>query len=275
MTGHVVTAGIDAILPIGKPGSPAGRGPAEMDLFNGRPLIAWAAEEALHAGAARILMVAPEEHPGIAAAADQLQQALQAHHAATGRSIPLVQLIHPADGPDGWDGLIRAAARHSLGARALLVDPATVLTDGGLITTFGAFMLRGAARDTGPVPLLAIAEQEWEEALSRPVLVEDDAGLAVAFHHPASDTCLVFAGRALLPLPLPEPVVPDFPDQFPFEPLTRLLLSAGGRGVKMLFHPIDCRFTGAAPPVPEGLPAGAGLPGFVSRLGLGALQRIA
>lgn len=269
-----MTAGIDAILPIGKPGAAAGRGPSEMALFNGRPLIAWAAEEALHAGAGRILMVAPEGHPD-SAAAGHLRQALQAHHAATGRAVALVQLAHPVDGPEGWDGLIRAAARHCLGTRALLIDPATVLTDGGRITTFGAFMLCSAASDTDPVPLLAVAELEWEEALSLPVFTEEGAGFAAAFHHPTSDTSLAFTGRALLPLPLPEAATSSWPDQFPFEPLTRLLLSAGGRAVRMLFHPIDHRFTGVAAPAPENPSPGIRLPAFVSRVGLGALQRIA
>ncbi len=265
---------IDAILPIGKPGRPVGRDAPEMTVFNGRPLIAWAAEEALHAGAARILMVAPEGYHDTAAIADQLHRALQAHHAATGHPVQLVQLSDPANGPEGWDGLIRAAARHCNGTRALLVDPATALTDGGLITTYGAFMLRRAALDTGPVPLLAIAELDWEDALLLPVFTEDDTGLAPAFHPPATDTCLAFTGRALLPLPLPEAAA-GLPDQFPFEPLTRLLLSAGGREVELRFHPVDFRFAGADAPVPEGPPPGTRLPAFTPRLGLGALQRIA
>lgn len=269
-----MTNGIDAILPIGKPGLPAGRDAPEMAMFNGRRLIAWAAEEAIHAGATRILMVAPEGYPDTAAIADQLHRALQAHQAATGRPVQLVQLVHPADGPEGWDGLIRAATRHCNGTRALLVDPVIALTDGGLITTFGAFMLRRAALDTGPVPLLAIAELDWEDALLLPVFTGDDAGLAPVFHPPATDTCLAFAGRALLPLPLPEAAA-SLPDPFPFEPLTRLLLSIGSRVVELRFRPVDFRFAEADTPAPEGPPPGSRLPAFTSRLGLGALQRIA
>lgn len=265
---------IDAILPIGKPDRPAGHDAPEMAMLDGQPLIAWAAEEALHAGATRILMVAPEGYPDTAAIADRLHRALQTHHATTGRPVQLVQLAHPADGPEGWDGLIRAAARHCNGTWALLVDPATALTDGGLITTFGAFMLRRAATGAGPVPLLAIAELDWEDALLLPVFTEDDTGLATACHPPATDTCLAFAGRALLPLPLPEAAA-GLPDQFPFEPLTRLLLSAGGQEVELRFHPVDFRFAGTGDPVPEGPPPGSRLPTSTSRLGLGALQRIA
>ena len=267
-----MTNGIDAILPIGKPGTPRGHTPPELATLNGQSLIAWAAQEAVHAGATRILMVAPEGHPEAGAIVDQLQKVLQTHHTATGRPVQLVPLVRPVDGPEGWDGLIRTAAHHCHGTQVLLVDPATAMMDGGQITTLTALMLRRAASDIGPVPLLAIAGLEWEEALSLPVFTENDAGLSPAFHHPVTDSCLVFAGRALLPLPLPDAAFADLPDQIPYEPLTRLLLSAGGKGVKSRFRPVDFRFGGGDLPTPEGPPPGTKLPALISRLGLGAVQ---
>lgn len=270
-----MTNTLDVIMPIGKPGAPAGQDAAELALFNGRPLIVWAAEEALHAGATRILMVAPEGYTEAGAIADQLQQVLQTHHAATGRPVQLVPLVRPVDGPEGWDGLIRTAAQHCHGAQVLLVDPATAMIDGGQITTFAALTLRRAASGFGPVPLLATAGLDWEEALSLPVFTGEDTDLVPAFHHPVTDSCLVFAGRTLLPLPLPDTAVSDLPDQIPFESLTRLLLSVGGKGVKLRFRPVDFRFAGADLPASESLLPGSKLPPVVPHLGRGGLQRSA
>jgi hypothetical protein len=58
---------------------------------------------------------------------------------------------------------------------------------------------------------------------------------------------------------------------FPGEALTRALIAAGGETLRLLFHPRDLRFGHLADPA---APPPIALP-FSTRLGLGALQRIA
>lgn len=161
-----------------------------------------------------------------------------------------------------------------------MLDPVTLLTAGDRITTFAGFMLRRAAQDHAPGegarPLLATAELPWEEALSLPVLVEAPGSSrpVLSLDRPAARATLtVFAGRALVPLPLPEAPLPDAPSAlFPGEALAATLLAAGARCLPLPFHPLDLRFSPLADvplaPDPKGLP-------FSARLGLGTLKHIA
>jgi hypothetical protein len=278
---------MDVILPVGKPGAAKGHSLPEMERFNGRSMIEWAVDEACQAGAARILMVAPEGNANAPALARHLRQTVLTRRDADRDRHPdrpdphrprLALLTHPADGPEGWDGLIRAAATRCLGPQALMLDPTIAMTADGRITTFASFMLRRAAVDRGqtaegaalPSTLLATAELDWEDALSLPVLTEPPA---LAYHRPGTAQRLtVFAGRALIALPMPAAPPPVDPSAlFPGEALTRALIAAGGETLRLLFHPLDLRFGALADPSappPNALP-------FSTRLGLGALQRIA
>lgn len=274
--------GIDVILPIGKPGAPAGQQAIEMSRFNGKTLIEWAVEEAIHAGATRILMVAPQDHAAAPAIARHLRQTVLARR-GTGRGtdrgqVPRIALlVHAPDATEGWDSLIRQAVGKARGSQALLIDPVTVLTAEGRITTFASFMLRRAALERTPgqdgLPLVATADLPWEEALSLPVLADTSARPSLTFDRPAIASALtVFAGRALIPLPMPEASSWADPTAlFPAEALVRALLAAGGQGVHLLFQPLDLRFSPLTDTAPD--PGTRNLP-FTTRLGLGSLQRI-
>lgn len=272
--GTTELTGIDVILPLGKPGAPAGQGAVEMTRFNGRTLLEWAVEEACHAGAARILAAAPA---GWAEAGPLLRHLRQTLRARRGGPLPLELIEAPAEDPEGWDGLIRAALGQARGGQALVLDPVTLLTAGGRIATFAGFMLRRAAQDRGAEdgdgPLLATAELDWEEALSLPVLAGPPSRPALAFDRPGTAPALtVFAGRALVPLPMPEALPLAEPQAlFPGEALARALVAAGGSCLRLLFQPLDLRFAPPADAPPA--PGPAGLP-FAARLGLGALQRV-
>ncbi len=271
----------DAILPLGKPGVAAGAKMVELGLFHGRSLIEWAAEEALHAGARRIILAAPQGFAPAAAIVRHLRAALRQYCVARGRGTVRILLIeHPVDTVEGWDGVIRAATLRCRGPYALMIDPSMALFGEGLITTFAAFMLRRAWIERGPVPLLAVTQIDWEAALALPVVTGPADRPEISFDRPIDQGVLpVFAGRAMLPLPV-GPVLPALPHwptsaQFPFEPFVRHLLANGGHALQLHFELSDCRVAGMPRSVAlSAAPASVPLFQFASRLGLAALQRV-
>lgn len=277
MTGIPALPEIDAILPLGKPGRPPGTGPRELEPFGGRALIDWAAEEALLARAGRILLVAPQEDGGGAdAVARHLRETVVAQwNADRGGSVSVVLLHHPAGSAEGWDGAIRTAAAACRGDSALVIDPALILRGDRGICTFTAFMLRRAAQERPGVPLLALADTPWEEALDQPVLTAPGTQPTLSFDRGGSDGHAAFIGRALIPLPDDLPPMPGgaggWPPlgQFPFEALAARLLAAGAETMQLLLVAQDMRFW--APGRTAAGPAGAVA---FPRAGLAMLQTI-
>ncbi|NGM43910.1 hypothetical protein G5B31_00015 [Rhodobacter sp. SGA-6-6] len=271
MSGPSRQDGLDVVLPLGKPGTGEVRGIPEMARFHDRALIEWAAEEAILAGATRIIMVSAEGFAAGPVLADRLRQFVRTHQARKGRHIRTALLVHPAaGGEEGWDGLIHMALRRCRGSVAVVVDPTTILLRDGKITTYTAFMLCRAAGDHGRRPLLAVATLPWEDALSLPVLTGPEERPPLTFDRPGDcDSLTVFAGRAVVPLPVPGdgPAPPPLYGQFPFEPLTQLLLARNGQMLRLPFRPVEFRHATDAETAagPRGLL-------MTARLGLSALQ---
>ena len=266
--------GIDVILPIGKPGAAADRSPPEPVEFNGRSMLQWAVEAAAQAGANRILLVAPERHPFTADIIRQLRDVLMSRSALPDeRQIQLATLIKRVTPDYGWDNLIHAAAAHVRGPQAMLIDPAMALISEGKVNTFTAFKLRRAAAEQTGALLLATAITTWQDALCLPVLEGTSLGLSLSRHRAPVDELTVFAGRALIPLPLAvsgSGAIARGSEDFPFEGLLRDLLARRAELLQQTVTPIDCRFEPALTSAIHTFTLTA--PPIFGRLGLAALQ---
>lgn len=246
MTGAVRQRGLDAILPLGRSGS-ARRPALEFALVHGRATIDWAVQEAVQAGATRLVLAAPSDYAPAEAILAHVRAWLAAQAPRAGLpGAEAILLRCTISGAEGWDALVRAAASHCRGAAALLIDPAMPLFGGGQVVTAAAFILRRVAQDGDPrAPRLALARLPWQAALRLPVLSGPVWRLAFRFDRAGpGDLLTVFAGRALLSLPLPDPedcAASPWPAayRFPFETLVRLLLAQGGQGVRLPFAPAD------------------------------------
>lgn len=279
----------EAILPLGRlPLQPDGR-PVELLPLNRRPLLDWALEEAVQARVSRILLVAGAAYGPAAALHDHARQVLKALPLRPNQPPPELMLLQPqpeeTPAPEGWDALVRAAAARCDGANVLLIDPSMPLLRGRQVVTYTGFMLGRAAAALPPEqPLLAHAELPWERALALPVLVPRGKRLRFRFDRSLrGEAATVFAGRALLRLPLPAPENTALTGwtaayRFPFETLVRLLLSQGACGYPLDFEPLEHPATLPAPlPVtplssPAALPAGLPLIMRSERAGLASLS---
>lgn len=241
---------IEAILPLGRLPVPADGGAAELRLLNRRPLLDWALEEAVQARASRILLVAAADYAPAAALLDHARRAIKAMQTRPDQPMPDLDLILPdrtdPASAEGWDRLVRLAALQCKGPSALLIDPAMPLLRGRQVVTYASFMLCRAATTLPPAqPLLAHAALPWDRAIALPVLVPRGKRLRFRFDRSLrGDTVTVFAGRALLRLPLPpvETVTDSgWPQayRFPFETLVRLLLGQGACGYPLDFTPVE------------------------------------
>lgn len=239
---------LDAILPLGKPGAAVSNEIAELVQIHQRPLIDWAVDEALQAGASRILLVAPVGYRAAGEILAAVQACLAAQSGKPGQDpVQAVLLLRKADGPEGWDGLIRTAASRCTGSRALLIDPAMLLVSGRQIVTSTAFMLRRTDLAGGTMaPILALANASWEDAVHLPVVDGLEGMPDFRFDRGGeTDTLPVFAGRALLHLPLPEPedcAASPWPIsyRFPFETMIRVLNRQSAQAFALTFEPLDC-----------------------------------
>ncbi|MBL4919036.1 hypothetical protein [Szabonella alba] len=231
---------IDVILPIGKPGAPTGNEVPELTRYDGQTLIDWAVREAVQARANRILLVAPEGHAPAQMIARHLWRSIRSHKsAAVNGRLRMDFLFHPVTDEEGWDGVVRAAALQCRGDQALLIDPTIALTTADRIVPYASFTLRKVSERIGDMPLCALAELPWDEALSMPVVT--GPGLAPADDVPGSDRLKVFAGRAVLPLPLPR-LARSATGAFPFDTLISTLHDAQVQPIQLLLKPRDARF---------------------------------
>lgn len=250
MTSHQTPEVLDVVLPLGKPGLPTDAIPAELRRLYGRSLIEWAAEEAILAGATRILLVAPEGFTPAPAIARQLRQAVHAYLAA-GTNRPRIRvalLVLPVTGTHGWDSMIEAVLPRCRGRWAMVIDPALALIAGSKIATFAAFMLRSAAQEGAHTPHLVVARTAWEDALSLPVLTTSPTKAQLCLDRNSGEAELtIFAGRALLPLPVTRAsdglVSAAWPSEawFPFECFVARFLAEGASLARTPFNPVDVR----------------------------------
>lgn len=227
----------DAILPLGKVQPRVGEEVPELTLLNGHTLLAWALEEALRAGARRILLTAPETY----AEAQNLEiLARKTVAEASVRDKPPIELVtaDPARLPEGWDGLIRLAAESCRGHRALLIDPLMPLMVDGQVLSSVSLQMRQAMEGRPDRPrILACNTLPWEEALTFPRLREGGKG-GLGFMAETGDCDqmqTVFAGRAIFGPVLPEPdpaINPDWPSayRFAYETIMQHILSDGAEG---------------------------------------------
>ncbi|MFV0492177.1 MAG: hypothetical protein ACK5M4_10190 [Pseudorhodobacter sp.] len=235
----------EAIIPLGKAAlQPAGDVP-ELGLLNGHTLLVWALEEALRAGARRILLTAPEDY---AAAADLEIAARRTVAEAALRDKPVVGLVtaDPAQGPEGWDGLIRLAAASCSGHRVLLIDPLMPLMVDGQVLSSVSLQMRQAMDGRPDRPrLLALAEVTWDEALALPRVCNDNTGLAfMADTGDCARMQTIFAGRAIFAPALPDydpAIARNWPPayRFPYETLVQHILSDGVEGYPTQAEALD------------------------------------
>ena len=283
MRGAVPPPALDAILPLGRLPLQPGGTPVEMLLLNRRPMIDWAVEEAMQAGASRLWLVAAQDHAPAEALLRHVQGLLRALPLRLGHLQPQVQLLRhtAAPDPEGWDGLVRLAAQSCTGKSALLIDPSLPLLRGRQVVTYTAFMLGRAAAALPPdQPLLAHAELPWERALALPVMARRGNRLRLRFDRSLhGDRLTVFAGRALLRLPLhtaTDNAGTAWPSayRFPHETLVRGLLAQGAKGYPVDFEPLEHPRDLPQDPTPGALapPVRSPLTPFSDRAGLAALS---
>ncbi len=217
MTAARPSASVAAILPLGKFSRSLEDKPAELTLYHRRSFLDWAVDEALEAGAGRLVLIASRDYghgPGMLAS---LQQRFSPGSKGTR---PDIQLLRPDQGPDAeWDGLVRQAAAECTGPHALLIDPALLLTQGGRVVTFTASRLCHAQRPgtRGACSVFATARLPWVEALHMPVIDGSNDRLQLRFDRAGTEETLdVFAGRALLSLPLRQPDAATSPWPLPY-----------------------------------------------------------
>lgn len=276
-----VQSAVDAILPLGKVPLVAGQTAPELATVHKLALIDWAVDEALQAGATRLILVAPDGYGPAAAIAGRVRHRVANRPLREG-AIPagVVLLHHGCTGPEGWDGMIRAAASLCETPHAVLIDPMILLMSGKQVVTLTAFMLRRDHAESGmDQPLLVAAKLPWDDALHWPVISRAGVNPALTYDRP-DDELLVFAGRAILALPLPAPEGDGaspwpVPYRFAYETLTRLLLRQGATIFGLSFEPVDAAAGSARM---QALRKGrdAQLPAplqLTARVGLAALQQ--
>jgi hypothetical protein len=214
----MANAAVTVVIPLRKPGSIFENDWLEGKKFYGRTCLEWAVEEALFAGATKVIFVLPVLKSDAARKILGYSRVIKrcfllANQQSGVRSVPaswsLIRCPFDNLSQVSWDFIVSEVCKTCDHGEVIVLDPSIILMVDGKVSTHVTFLLKRHERlqasnlSETEASLrrgaLAVAYAEWETALPLPIISDaaDDVKLLLERPHD-SEKPLVFLGRALV-----------------------------------------------------------------------------